>query len=177
MGPTILAYIAGFLDGDGSIFFQITKRKDYVFGYQIRSNLAFYQKSDHQEILVWLKNCLKAGFIRHRKTGISDYTIVDPAEVERILKMLQPYVRLKREHIGLALKILERLPTYKTPKKFLELCYEVDRFQDLNYSKKRTNKAFLVESYLKVNHFLTPVETSSLREGSGSALCNKMRDC
>ena len=33
MDPTVLAYIAGFLDGDGSIFFQITRRKDYVFGY------------------------------------------------------------------------------------------------------------------------------------------------
>ena len=118
MDPTILAYIAGFLDGDGSIYFQITRRKDYVFGYQIRSNLAFYQKSDHQQILVWLKDCFKAGFIRHRKTGISDYTIVDPVEVERILKMLKPYVRLKKEHIDLALKILERLPTHKTAKKF-----------------------------------------------------------
>lgn len=161
MDPTILAYIAGFLDGDGSIFFQLTRRKDYQLGYQIRSNLAFYQKSDHQEILVWLKDILKAGSIRHRKTGISDYTIVDPAEVERILKLLQPYVRLKSRHIDLALEILQKLPLYKTRKKFLELCHQVDRFQKLNYSKKRTNTASVVKTYFEANHFLTPVETSS----------------
>ena len=168
MDPTILAYIAGFLDGDGSIFFQITRRKDYVFGYQLRCNLAFYQKSDHQEILVWLKGCLKAGYMRHRKTGVSDYTIVDPAEVKRILLMLQPYVRLKKEHVALSLTILERLPICKTAQEFLKLCYEVDRFQTLNYSKKRTNTASVVESHLKANHFLTPVETSSYKEESGS---------
>lgn len=44
MNPTILAYIADFLDGDGSIFFQLVKRKDYIFGYQIRCSMAFYQK-------------------------------------------------------------------------------------------------------------------------------------
>jgi hypothetical protein len=28
------AYIAGFLDGDGSIIFQLVRRRDYVYGYQ-----------------------------------------------------------------------------------------------------------------------------------------------
>ena len=32
MNSTIIAYIAGFLDGDGSIFFQLVRRKDYVYG-------------------------------------------------------------------------------------------------------------------------------------------------
>jgi intein-encoded DNA endonuclease-like protein len=43
MNETILAYIAGFLDGDGSVFFQIVPRKDYVRKFQIRSSIAFYQ--------------------------------------------------------------------------------------------------------------------------------------
>jgi len=42
MDSTILAYIAGFLDGDGSIFFQLVRRKDYIYGYQIRCSVAFY---------------------------------------------------------------------------------------------------------------------------------------
>jgi len=45
MDSTRIAYIAGFLDGDGSIFFQIVKRKDYRIGFQIRSTIAFYQKN------------------------------------------------------------------------------------------------------------------------------------
>ncbi|NCN51434.1 hypothetical protein GW931_00275 [archaeon] len=51
-----LAYIAGFLDGDGSIFFQIIPRKDYKLKFQIRTSIAFYQDKDNLGILSWLKN-------------------------------------------------------------------------------------------------------------------------
>ena len=85
MDPTILAYIAGFLDGDGSIFFQLVRRNDYLFGFQVRCSIAFYQKTEKAEILEWLHGIFKKGYIRHRKTGISDYTIVGPDEVKSIL--------------------------------------------------------------------------------------------
>ena len=55
MDPTILAYIAGFLDGDGSIFFQLIRKNDYCLGFQIRTSIAFYQKTKNEHILVWLK--------------------------------------------------------------------------------------------------------------------------
>jgi intein-encoded DNA endonuclease-like protein len=55
MDATVLAYIAGFLDGDGSIFFQLVRRKDYCFGYQVRTTIAFYQKTENERILLWLK--------------------------------------------------------------------------------------------------------------------------
>jgi hypothetical protein len=42
INSTTIAYIAGFLDGDGSIFFQIIPRKDYKLKFQIRSSIAFY---------------------------------------------------------------------------------------------------------------------------------------
>ncbi len=35
------AYIAGFLDGDGSIMAQLVFRKDYRLGYQIRVSIVF----------------------------------------------------------------------------------------------------------------------------------------
>ena len=85
MDSTMLAYIAGFLDGDGSIFFQIIPRKDYKQKFQIRTSIAFYQKTEYIEILEWLKSIFKAGYIRHRKTGISDYTIVESKEVKKNL--------------------------------------------------------------------------------------------
>ncbi len=159
MDSTTLAYIAGFLDGDGSIFYQLIRRKDYVFGYQIRCSLAFYQKTNNQWILEWLKDQLKCGYIRHRKTGISDYTVVEPKEVQRILQELQPYVKLKSEHIELGLKILEELPKVVDATSFLKLCQMVDRFQYLNYSKKRTIKCEMVENYLKACGLFSPVET------------------
>ena len=43
-----LAYIAGFLDGDGSIMTQIVKNESYKYGYTIRISIVFYQKTSNQ---------------------------------------------------------------------------------------------------------------------------------
>jgi hypothetical protein len=134
---TTLAYIAGFLDGDGSIFFQIIPRKDYKQKFQIRTSIGFYQDTTNVKILEWLKGQIQAGYIRHRKTGISDYTIVDAKEVKKLLLLLKPYVRLKKEQINLGLEIFNKLESKKSDKDFLEICKLVDKFKDLNYSKKR----------------------------------------
>jgi intein-encoded DNA endonuclease-like protein len=39
-----LAYIAGFLDGDGSIIAQIVKDKSAKYNFTVRVSLSFYQK-------------------------------------------------------------------------------------------------------------------------------------
>src|SRR3989344_245940 len=117
MDSTTLAYIAGFLDGDGSIFFQIIPRKDYKQKFQIRCSIAFYQKTS--EILDWLKNYFGCGYIRYVKSGVSDYTVVEPKEVEKILLLLQPYVKLKKKQIDLGLEILNKLKIKKSDKDFL----------------------------------------------------------
>ena len=64
---TQLAYIAGFLDGDGSIFFQIVSRPDYKLKFQIRSPIAFYQDTRNSNILKWFKKIFESGYIRHIK--------------------------------------------------------------------------------------------------------------
>ena len=124
-----LAYIAGFLDGDGSIFFQIIPRKDYKQKFQIRTSIAFYQKKENVEILNWLKEKFGVGYIRHRKTGISDYTIVESKEVKKILKLLQPYVKLKKKQVDLGLEIITKLENKKSDRDFLEICKLVDKFK------------------------------------------------
>jgi len=138
MEPTIIAYVAGFLDGDGSIFFQIVRRKDYKRKFQIRTSIAFYQKSENAEILDWLKEIFQCGYIRRRKTGISDYTIVDSREVLRILELLRPYVRVKKKQVELGIRILKKMQAISGNDEFLEACGMVDEFKGLNYSKKRT---------------------------------------
>ena len=163
MDSTILAYVAGFLDGDGSIFFQLVRRDDYLFGFQVRCSVAFYQKTEKVEILEWLQSIFKKGYIRHRKSGISDYTIVEPVEVRRILLMLETHVRLKHEQVVLGVKILERLQEASDAEKFLEVCRMVDRFKNLNYSKKRTISSIDVQRFLEQHHRIAPVETDSER--------------
>ncbi|MCX6791682.1 MAG: hypothetical protein NT149_01440, partial [Candidatus Gottesmanbacteria bacterium] len=63
------AYIAGFLDGDGSIFLQLVRRKDYIFGYQVRASVVFYQKTSQKKILRWLIHKLRCGYLRDRNDG------------------------------------------------------------------------------------------------------------
>jgi len=135
MDSTVLAYIAGFLDGDGSIFFQIVRRNDYKKKFQIRTSIAFYQKTVNAKILHWLQEQFKVGYIRHRKTGISDYTIVESKEVKKILTLLQPYVKLKRKQVDLGLLILDKIDESDD---FIVICKLVDKFKDINYSKKRS---------------------------------------
>ncbi len=166
LDPTILAYIAGFLDGDGSIFFQLIRKKDYCLGFQVRTSIAFYQKSDNDQILLWLKQQFLAGYIRHRKTGISDYTIVESKEVQRILELLQPYVRLKKEHVRLGLEILSKFPLAGDATKMISLCRLADRFQEINYSKKRTITSLVVEQHLRSQGYLAPLETDPIRRES-----------
>ena len=133
-----LAYIAGFLDGDGSIFFQIIPRSDYKQKFQIRTSIAFYQDTRNKSILDWLKEKFDSGYIRNRKTEISDYTIVDFKKVKEILTLLKPYARLKKRHIELGLEIINLLENKKSLSDFLEICKLVDKFKEINYSKKRT---------------------------------------
>jgi hypothetical protein len=166
--PTILAYIAGFLDGDGSVFFQLIRKTDYCLGFQVRTSVAFYQKTENEEILLWLKQQFSAGYIRRRKTGISDYTIVEAREVRRILELLRPYVRLKRKQVTLGLEILEKLPSMTDATGLILLCRLIDRFRDLNYSKKRRITSEVVEAHLRSHGYLAPVETDPLRRESSA---------
>ena len=98
--------------------------------------------------------------------GNRDYTVVDPRDVRRILELLGPYVRLKAEHVSLSLEILEEFPLDNDPAKLILVSRLVDRFQKLNYSKKRTGTSFVVIEHLQSHGFHAPVETDPLRRES-----------
>ncbi len=149
------AYIAGFLDGDGCIMYQLIRRKDYRYGFEIRASIVFYQKSQNYKHLERLKNLLKAGYLRNRKDGMTEYTIVGLKPVIEILNLLKPYCMLKAEHIKVAKKINGLLEGGFNLKKFIKASELVDRFKILNYSKKRKNTSVKLKDYLK-KHKLYP---------------------
>ena len=159
MSDEVAAYIAGFLDGDGSIMAQLVYRKDYRFGYQIRVSIVFYQKQSHQEILFWLKEQLNFGYIRLRNDGMAEYTIVGLNEVAQVLQLLHPKLRLKKQLAQEVVQLIKAHPKKMTVGKLLELALLVDKTAEFNYSKKRTNTSEVLRSYLKDNG-LFPVETS-----------------
>jgi len=145
-----LAYIAGFLDGDGSVLAQIVERKDYVYHYQIRFTVSFVQKTKRKHFLMQLQKEIGYGTLRDRNDGISELAIIGWQSVNTLLKQLQPVARIKLKQINLVLKIIEQLPlTKNSPGKLLELCYLTDQVSALNDSKSRTLAAEDVEKRFK----------------------------
>ena len=145
------AYIAGFLDADGSINAQIVPRKDYKLKYQIRVSVSFYQKTKHHWFLLWLFNKCRYGSLRKRKDGISEYSIVAKEAVASLLQQLEPNLRIKKPQLKLVLQIIKELPQAKDPQAFITLCESVDRFEQLNYSKKRKITSETVRSTLAID--------------------------
>jgi len=139
MNKIELSYIAGFLDGDGCIMLQLVSRKDYRLGYEIRPSIVFYQKDKNKNFLLSLKDKLKEGYIRDRKDGMTQYTIVGKTPVYNILSKLLPFLKLKEEHAKLTLSVLRQLPDngrLMDAATLYRLSKEVDKFLYLNYSKK-----------------------------------------
>ena len=91
------SYIAGFLDGDGSIFAQIVKGKDYKYGFRIRVSIGFYQKKDKYWFLLKLKKLLKYGTTRIRKDNMAEYVITGSGPVKQILLLLEKFLVLKKK--------------------------------------------------------------------------------
>lgn len=159
-----IAYIAGFLDGDGCIMLQLVYRHDYVLGYQIRASIVFYQKQQYIDFLAELKEQLGYGYIRKRNDGMAEYTIVGVTPVQEVLLLLLPYIKLKKKQAELSLRVLEKMPgtgNKISPKLLLKLAQEVDKFAFLNYSKRRTNTSSVVSEFLKSHNLLDSVETDS----------------
>jgi hypothetical protein len=173
MDDATRAYIAGFLDGDGSIIFQLVRRADYVYGYQIRASVCFYQNTRGRAGLEWLKGQLGCGYIRDRAGSMSDYTIVGWLGVKRVLELVRPYTVFKRQQVERALDILDRLDGQLTPARLVELAKAVDAFAVLNYSKRKVLDATCVEQHLVSMGLLVPVTTEALSEPRSRATASR----
>jgi hypothetical protein len=143
------AYLAGFIDGDGSLLGQIVKQKDYVLKYQVRITLTLFQKTQRKEFLMkWQK--LIGGTLRDRNDGMSELNLVGRDSIAPILRQVLPYLMIKTMQAKLVLQIAEQLPLTKScPERFLALCVLTDRISQLNDSKKRhLTSEFVRNNYL-----------------------------
>ena len=93
---TDLAYIAGFLDGDGSVMLQIKKRKDGRLKKRFMCTICFYQDTRHERDLFWIRNKLGIGYISRRNDGMTELRVNGFRQVRDILKSLLPYIRFKK---------------------------------------------------------------------------------
>ena len=89
------AYIAGFLDGDGSLMLQVKSRADTKRGVRFMATICFYQDTRHEKPLLWIRKRLGIGYISRRNDGMTELRINGFEQVRDILTMLKPFIRFK----------------------------------------------------------------------------------
>jgi hypothetical protein len=145
-----LLYLAGFVDGDGSILAQVKPNKDYKFKHQLSITFQVTQKSKRRWFLEQLVKDIGAGYVRDRQgKEVSDYILNEIKPLHTLLTNLQPYLKLKQKQANLCLKIIEQLPSAKESlDKFRAVCLLVDQVAALNDSKNRKNTSETVFAVL-----------------------------
>lgn len=137
MKETEKAYIAGFLDADGSVYVRLKPNITYRYNYQIAPYIVFCQKENQIRVLEKIKNFLKVGYFRYRKDGIVDYIIGDEDSIRKVINVVRDYVILKKKQLKILEKVLDLKKPRMPPKKFLTIVNLIDQFEKLNYSKRR----------------------------------------
>ena len=134
---TISAYLAGFLDGDGSIYVRMKPNSTYRYGFQIAPYIVLFQSNQDRKNFEKICSLIELGILRERKDGILEYSINKIDNLKLFLKSLKPFLLLKKDQAELMLKILAKKEKVKNHKDFIKLAQLVDNFRELNYSKKR----------------------------------------
>ena len=134
------SYLAGFLDGDGSIYAQLKPNPTYKYGFQIAVNVVLFQSQKDQSQFEKICSLIGLGYLRVRKDGILEYIIGKAGAIRNFLNMVKPYVILKTRQVDLMLEILEKKENIKDKNDFRFLAKLVDSFRNLNYSKKRKRR-------------------------------------
>ncbi|MDD2251258.1 MAG: LAGLIDADG family homing endonuclease [Candidatus Cloacimonetes bacterium] len=137
ISSTQKAYLAGFIDGDGSIYVRLKPNISYRYGFQISPYIVLFQSSKDEKLFKEVYSLINFGYLRKRKDGILEYTIGKVEDIKNFLEMIGPYLILKRKQAILMLKILEKKELVKSESDFEKLMNLIDKFRDLNYSKKR----------------------------------------
>ena len=144
-----LAYIAGFLDGDGSLMLQIKKRKDGNTGIRFMSTICFYQDTRHEKTLYWIREVLGIGYLSKRKDGMTELRINGYKRVRNILENLLPYLRFKKLQANALRSASKLLSDTKfkmlSKEKLRKLVDYILVIQNENYvtKKKKTQKELL----------------------------------
>ncbi len=131
------SYLAGFIDGDGSIYVRLKPNDSYRYGFQVAPYIVLFQAAKDEQIFKRVCALMDFGYLRKRKDGILEYTIGRTEDIIELLVMIKPYLILKKRQADLMLEILKKKKSVKNRTDFQALMDLIDKFRDLNYSKKR----------------------------------------
>ena len=138
--PTQQAYIAGFLDGDGSIYVRLKPNPTYRYGFQVAPYIVLYQSQKSRDEFERICSLIGSGHLRVRSDGILEYIVERAGPLKELLRMVKPFVLLKRKQVNLMTEILDKKERVKSKEDFAALASLIDRFRELNYSKKRKKR-------------------------------------
>ena len=141
---TQLAYLAGFIDGDGSIYVRLKPNDSYRYGFQIAPYIILFQSKKDEANFKRICDMLNCGYLRKRKDGILEYTIGRKDEILDLIKNIKPYLILKQRQANLLEEIFKLKASVKNKQDFSKLIDLINSFAEINYSKKR------------IKHKLTP---------------------
>ncbi len=143
------AYIAGFLDGDGSLMLQLKKRNDGATKFRFMAVICFYQDTRHEKTLYWIQEVFGIGYLSIRNDGITELRINGYEQVRNILTMLKPYIKFKENQVTALLKACEILSSTRfnmlTEEQLREIVDQISVIQSENYGtrKKKTKEELL----------------------------------
>ena len=132
-----LAYIAGFLDGDGSIMLQLHRRETGKEAFRVKTVICFYQDSRHIDKIEWIKGILGCGYVYTRRDHISELRIEGFQRVFEVLSNLEPYLRFKKKQVNLMLKVIPKLQQKLFSQQ--ETVTWIKKMQSLNYFSSQRN--------------------------------------
>ena len=136
-----LAYIAGFLDGDGSLMLQIKNRKDGKTKRRLMATICLYQDSRHEETLSWMRDVFGIGYISRRNDGMTELWINGFDQIRGILKGLSPFIRFKKEQATALYRATDLLSKKQfknlSKKELLQVIDYILIIQKNNYVTKR----------------------------------------
>jgi hypothetical protein len=138
------AYMAGLIDGDGSIIVQLVRKEGYKYLYQIRVSVVISQKTKRYWALIEYQKEI-GGTLRQKPEGVSELAIVGMGPVKALLLELLPYLRMKKRTAELVLEIIDGKNKAVSKDDFIEVCKKVDKVGELTESKGRKNTSEVVE--------------------------------
>jgi hypothetical protein len=131
-----LAYIAGFLDGDGSIMLQLRKNSSGKI-IRIKTVICLYQDKRYEKDLDWMQKILECGYVYTRNDNISELRIEGFAKVFQTLVALEPFLRLKKKQAKLLINLIPQLQQKTVTK--VTVAEWIEKMREYNYfSSQRT---------------------------------------